>query len=99
MDGSSGLWPQDWPKSIDGLSLSEAERSGFARDEQAARNAAATRRRTIEHSGGVFTVGVDTYGALANDIAVRVAQNAALLATSTRTVSVAPVIIRPTGRR
>ncbi len=93
----SGLWPQDWPKSIDGLSLSEAERSGFARDEQAARNAAATRRRTIEHSGGVFTVGVDTYGALANDIAVRVAQNAALLATSTRTVSVAPVIIRPTG--
>lgn len=90
----SGMWPKDWPLSLDAIGLSEAERSKFARDEQAARNAAATRGRTIEHSGGVFTVGADTLSTLVNQIASGVAQNAALLATSTRTVRGTPIAIR-----
>jgi len=89
-----GMWPKDWPLSLDALGLSETERSKFARDEQAARNAAATRRRTIEHSGGVFTVGADTLSTLVNQIANRVAQNAALLATSMRTAHGRPIAIR-----
>jgi hypothetical protein len=93
----NGMWPRDWPTSLDALGLSETERATFARDELAARNDTVIRRRTIEHSGGIFTVGVDTLGTLANQIAGRVSKNAALLATSTRAMSGTPTSIGTRG--
>ncbi len=91
----AGLWPAKWSATVTGIALSAEERATIAQRDEEARVAAITRRRVVEYSGGTFTVGVDSLGALADQISSLVAGNAALLATSTRTVQgIAPILRR-----
>ena len=81
----SGLWPKGWP-SLDALMITDEERLVRQRLDEQARIAATTVKRQIEHSGGIFTFGVDAMGSLADQISTLVSGNTALLDTSARTV-------------
>jgi hypothetical protein len=90
-----GLWPLSWPNNLGQLNVTEEERARVSEEDRRARAAALGRRRVIEYSGGAFTVGVDSLASVSAHISSLVGANAALLNTSTRTVSgVAPQSVR-----
>ena len=90
----SDLWPSGWPKELAQLNITEQERARVHQEDERARAAALRKRRVIEYSGGLFTVGVDSLANVSMEISSLVAGNTALLETSTRTVrGIAPRLV------
>lgn len=69
---------------LDGLGLTQADIERVQAADQRAREEASVKRQQINHSGGTFTVGRDSYASLVDDILARASQNEGLLETSTR---------------
>lgn len=94
----SCLWPQGWP-SLAALAITEEEQRLRSLQDERDRIAATTVPRQMQHGGGTFTFGVDALGSLADQISTLVSKNAALLATSSRTLQgEAPKLnLRPGG--
>jgi hypothetical protein len=97
----TGLWNGDWGTSLEStdLGITEEDRAAVrAADEKALRDALA-KRRQITHSGGTFTIGEDSYGAFADQIAELAGSNRTLLQTPTRTQHGTPKVVlrRPAG--
>lgn len=72
---------------LDGLGLKEEDVQRVQSDDRRAREEASAKRAQINHSGGTFTVGRDSYASIVDDILARAGQNTELLKTSTRPLS------------
>ena len=81
-----GWWYEAWGDALtlEALKLTQEDIDGVRADDKRARDEASIKRQQIAHSGGVFTVGHDTYASLVDEIAARTFANEGLLATSTR---------------
>lgn len=84
--GRSSLWLADWGFSLadKDLEISNADRQNILTGDQDAARRAATKRRQVVHSGGVFTVGESSFGELAEQVAKLIQSNSELLETSAR---------------
>jgi hypothetical protein len=84
--GRAGFWNADWGTSLEDheLNITEEDKAAVRAADTKARNDASTQRNQIHHSGGTFTIGRDSYGALADRISEMVGTNTGLLQTPTR---------------
>ena len=81
-----GLWDSNWGRSLDDrdLGITELDKAAvIAADVRAVRDASASRNQ-VNYSGGTFTIGSDSYGALADKISELAGSNLALQQTPTR---------------
>lgn len=81
-----GWWEADWGTtfSLEGLGITQEQVDRVLAEDARVRAEAAMKRQQINHSGGIFTVGKDSYAQLVDDIIGKATGNAALIATSTR---------------
>ena len=97
---ADGWWNAEWGTtlSLDGLGLTQVDVDRIGAEDTKAREEASVKRQKICHSGGIFTVGKDSYAELVDDIVARAAGNAALVNTSTRPLkSSHKIILRTPG--
>ena len=94
-----GAWLKGWPLTCDRTvhGITDAEVEAVRRGDERTR-AEATNKR-IPYSGGVYTVGVDSLGSLADHIVELVSRNKTLLQTSTRLARGTPPRLRESGTR
>ena len=83
---ASGFWDPvlGMNFTLDALGLNQEDIERVQASDRRAREEASIKRQQIDHSGGTFTVGRDSYASLVDDILARAGQNADLLDTSTR---------------
>ncbi len=76
-----GWWNAEWGTtlSLDALGLTQMDVDRIGAEDTKAREEASVKRQQISHSGGIFTVGKDSYAELVDDIVARAAGNAALV--------------------
>jgi hypothetical protein len=97
---ASGLWDTALGTrfTLDGLGLTQDDLERVQAADRRAREEASIKRQQINHSGGIFTVGRDSYASLVDDILARAGQNANLLETSTRPLrGTRKVVLRTPG--
>ena len=82
---------------LDGLGLTQADVERVQAADRRARGDL-VKRQQIDHSGGTFTVGRDSYASLVDDILARAGQNEVLLETSTRPLrGTQKIVLRTAG--
>ena len=97
---SAGLWDASLGTSftLDGLGLTQDDIERVQATDQRAREEASKKRQQINHSGGIFTVGRDSYASLVDNILARAGQNSELLGTSTRALrGTHKIVLKPPG--
>jgi hypothetical protein len=82
----AGFWNVNWGRSLadKDLGITEINKAAVIAADIKARNDASTKRSQFNYSGGTFTIGSDSYGALADKVAELAGSNLALQQTPTR---------------
>jgi hypothetical protein len=83
---ADGWWDAEWGTtfSLEGLGITQEQVNRVRVEDTRAREEASIKRQQINHSGGIFTIGKDSYADLVDDIVSKALGNAELINTSTR---------------
>ncbi|TBC13026.1 sacsin N-terminal ATP-binding-like domain-containing protein [Rhizobium ruizarguesonis] len=97
----AGLWPNDWPTTLElpALDLHESDLDAIKDADEVARQTAALKPRTMQWAAGAFRFGMDSLADAVDQIARMAEGNTSLAATSTRVLQgTAPILnSRPSG--
>lgn len=96
----TGLWPVDWPATLElePHGTTEDLLTAWEAEDRRRREAAARPKRTLAFTGGAYVVGETKLADLTEAIAALAGANRSLLASSMRTVKGDPVTLPPRGQ-